>query len=46
MAIGVDDVIHYMHRQLDEFQAQLTIKCGHASFAYAALYTSFIIFTF
>ncbi|MGG7048643.1 MULTISPECIES: efflux RND transporter permease subunit [unclassified Campylobacter] len=47
IGIGVDDIIHYMHRfRLELLSKSITqaIKASHASIGYAMYYTSFTIF--
>ncbi|CAD7288734.1 hypothetical protein LMG8286_01494 [Campylobacter suis] len=47
IGIGVDDIIHYMHRfRLELLSKSVTqaIKASHASIGYAMYYTSFTIF--
>ncbi len=47
IGIGVDDIIHYIHRFKDELLTKdvfESIKAAHASIGYAMYYTSFTIF--
>ena len=47
IGIGVDDIIHYIHRFKEEMLTKSvfeSIKVAHASIGYAMYYTSFTIF--
>lgn len=47
IGIGVDDIIHYIHRYQEERKSKgviESIKASHASIGYAMYYTSFAIF--
>ncbi|QKG30073.1 efflux RND transporter permease subunit [Campylobacter sp. RM16187] len=47
IGIGVDDIIHYIHRYREERRSKgvaESIKASHASIGYAMYYTSFAIF--
>ncbi|QCD44074.1 efflux RND transporter permease subunit [Campylobacter mucosalis] len=47
IGIGVDDIIHYLHRfrhELSSKSIKEAIKASHASIGYAMYYTSFAIF--
>ncbi|MDO5045365.1 efflux RND transporter permease subunit [Campylobacter sp.] len=47
IGIGVDDIIHYIHRYREERRSKgvaESIKVSHASIGYAMYYTSFAIF--
>lgn len=47
LGIGVDDIIHYIHRFKNEYRVYSvteSIKRSHASIGYAMYYTSFAIF--